>query len=256
MFKGLKVIGLLMGAVLLTGFFSVPAYANINSVGRYSQYSLSFDNLNTFANARGSDGIIQTWTADNAGDSSNLYWNLVPNLTSYSFNGDANMGISNISYNPVSGRLDYTTTALTALGGQTNLHIDYSVNNAIYMSPGNQYYFQETFNSTGGVNIGGQYYWQMVFQGDWSGVGTGLGQHQILALNAAYTNSIDKNFVYDSITDTTTFLVKNEDYQGAPLGFTFRLYGETTSVPEPATILLLCFGLAGIAGVSGKKFKK
>lgn len=77
-------------------------------------------------------------------------------------------------------------------------------------------------------------------KGNWSGVGTGAGQHQLISIDPELT--IIENFTYDSVTDTTLFYATNFTYSSSPQNpVNFRLYGPTP-VPEPATLAVLGAG--------------
>jgi hypothetical protein len=90
----------------------------------------------------------------------------------------------------------------------------------------------------------------MLLSGDWSGVGTETGKHELLGFNSAYW-TIDQDFTFDG-TKTTFTAHATGGYTGENIIIDFILHGG--AVPVPPSVLLLGSGLLGIVG--WRKFRK
>lgn len=101
------------------------------------------------------------------------------------------------------------------------------------------------FGSRGGdwPDQGGLYQIQVDIAGDWSGVGTGAGQHLLLSSDPNWF--ITSDFVYDSLNNVTTFNAINLSYDGSSNpGVQFRLYG--AAVPEPGSMAVVALGVGAL----------
>lgn len=240
---------ILLGSLLLFGLLCSTAQASMARIERYNYYSISFDNPSDFANAKGYDDILQTWSGD-VGDSVSQTFSLLPTAYNVGMVGDSNMGVTNVVWSPPD--LSATISALTGSTGQTDIHLEYSASGDVGVS-GGYYYLEVRFSSAGGVDNGYPYYWQMVVPGDWSASGTGSGQHELLSFNSAYW-LIDKDFLFDG-TNTTFLAHASGGYQGENINIDFLLHGGTAPIPIPATIYLLGSGLLGMVAFRRRFYK-
>lgn len=119
----------------------------------------------------------------------------------------ATAGLSFLTYGVVNGHY-----ALTFTGGGTNL-----------------------------VDNGGRFFSSVVIDGNWSDAAS----RTLASFDPGY--SIDQNFIYDSVSNKTTFTIETTNYQANNPTISFSLLGALApSVPEPATWAMMIVGFGAI----------
>lgn len=246
-----KLVAILVGITVVLGLFTAPTDAALTRIERFNDYKTVFDNPFNFANAVGTYGIRQTWHPDSIGDMVNHTFNLAAGYYNMSWTGDANIGVSNVLATPASVSADIT--ALTGLNGQTYLVADVNASNNFPLkvgSAGGFYFLEIFFSSARGVDDGYPYIFQMTLPGDWSAVGPGPGQHELLGINPLW--SIVNDFTFDGAN--TIFRAELAQYfdDGAHnINVDFILHGGP--VPLPPSALLLGSGLCGLAALAWRR---
>ena len=102
------------------------------------------------------------------------------------------------------------------------------------------------------VDLGGRFFSSVVIDGDWSDPLS----HTTATFAPGY--SIDTDFVYDSISDKTTFTIETNDYQtDVNPSIAFSLIGGSTgAVPELSTWAMLLTGFGGLALAGYRRARK
>jgi hypothetical protein len=253
MVKQSRLAVILTVVALLGLLFSDQTSATLISVERVNGYSTEFDDhLNTFAGAVLRINTVQKWQSDTAGDTASQAFPLAVGYQNVRWTGDADIGVSNVVLNPASASADITS--LTGKIGFTCMTADVSASTGFPTVgvSGGRYFLQESFASPGGVGDGSPFIWQMSLPGDWSSVGTGYGQHELLAINPLWT--ITDNFVFDG--RGTIFRAQMDEYFNDGrhnINIAFRLHG-APQVPIPPSVWLFGSGLVGLIGL--RRFKR
>lgn len=112
------------------------------------------------------------------------------------------------------------------------------------------------FSGGGGgfVRAGGQFVFSAMLPGNWSSLGTGVGQTEFLGISPDFT--VTQNFSYQPATNTTVFEAINPNFNPSfpNVQAHFVLHG--APVPEPASAVLFLFGLAALGGVCVRRSRR
>jgi len=220
----------------------------------YTETDLSVNTgaLPDFSDASGTFTSWQHLYADNVGDTSVTYDYGTYPQTDASFYSDPGITVNGLAITNNSVSYGVTFNDPDVQGG--NVNHSYSV----YANPADLNLFQSPMQNLVAdgrfaLDIRPLYFYNgqdadtvsvvnIALSGDWSAVGTGFHQHELLNLDPNF--SITEDFVYDSGTDTTYFQAADFDYNGGITnGAYVRLYG---AVPEPATMAILGIGAAAL----------
>ena len=231
--------------ILLLISFSPQANASVYIVEEFYDILLNFDNPDNFSGDYINGSFYQTWQLPSQGDILYEDWPLPSNVDSVSLSGDANIGVSNIVYNPDTGKLTANITALTGLQGTTKINIITSnFGYEVGISEG-YYYLQYTLSIDGGSSIVSPCSYQVALPGNWSVSGTSPGTHQLLYLNPFWT--MDTDFTFDGIN--TIFKAHIDQYYddgNHQSDLNFIIYG--SAVPIPGALWLLGSGFLILIG--------
>jgi hypothetical protein len=97
---------------------------------------------------------------------------------------------------------------------------------------------------------GGTFTYTLSIAGDFSAVGIGTGEHQLIGLNSLWT--VTQNFAFNG-TDTIFSAYKNNyDPTTDRIGLDYQIYGSVAPVPLPAALPLLLSGVLGFVGVGAR----
>jgi hypothetical protein len=249
----------LLGSVVALVGAARPVQAAFAFTSRTSAYTLSFTK-GDFSDANAHYDVTINGTSNN-GDSGALTLNLKSNHQNFSLAGTGSWSVSSIVETPT-----LATATLTASGstGGYNFHYDTPVQSFFSSAGfGNSWLAREgvngfwglrfggPFGSRGGgaglVDVGASFAVDIVIPGDWSNLGTGPGQTQLINVNPTYT--IDSNFVYDPISMTTDFHIHTDSYLGNTTAgnpqIDFILHS-TQIAPEPSSVVLAALGVTGL----------
>ena len=253
---------LLTIAFSIVGLFSAPSHA-MTPTARYNQILVTSVNPDDFSGVQGTIGITQSWSG-NQGEWYNESFEDFQ--TPYgTWTGDANVSVSNQSYDSSTGTISATITMDTGSMGSTLLQRSLVGETPPVTTWMGYYTIEALWSGWGGVT-NGPFTVEATIPGDWSGAGPGYMNHDLLNINPLWT--IDQDFLYDLGNNTTNFLAHIDNYipylpnqygPGAMDAYLYvRLYGApvpSASIPEPATMLLLCLGLIGVLGIQRKMQK-
>src|SRR5579862_8148257 len=189
------------------------ASADLHFDSRVNDYSVGFSDMQ-FSNGSFDGTVTTSVTADQPGDSFlGADFGLPTGTSLTSWVGDGNVNVQNVQ----NFGTDATADIFDPSGVAGAFHIRFGGNTpggagAFYGDYvlGGQHVFEVNASSPGFVDDGGTYLWGLTMPGDWSAVGTGIGDHELLGLNAAWT--IESDFVYDPIHNQTYFSAYNGDY--------------------------------------------
>ncbi len=230
-------------------FASIHFYQT-NQVDTYSANYLDLSNPSI------SNQVDTKLRADNVGDTNYESYTEGYNPILDEFQADGvNFQGSNFSQtqlNPSTVKYHLDLTALTTNPGDVyfKFHLDptqFAANG--YTGVYNGYsYFEIYQDAYGYVDNGGVWNYTATINGDWSQTGVGTHMHQLI-MSPGTGWTVDQNFVFNSLTDTTTFQMHNSNYQYDPSGstncqFAAVLYGQ--AVPEPACWTGLLVGLGAL----------
>jgi hypothetical protein len=253
------------GATTLLASATTPVTAALSSTQRISTFTVTFAG-NNFSNAVVDNNVDQT-IVGNAGDTDQTGTNLKPNYSNLFLSSTGGITIGNQTLVPSSPEVDYS---LTSDGTPGHIVVNYqspaivnltgtpsfndTFDNIIKNSHGD-YALDLFFTGSGGVESGGDFTVNAVFDGDWSSLGSGPGQADVLSFNNNF--AISKDFVYDSSTQTTDFSATDSNYNGiSNIAFNVVLNSDTPVAPAPEASPLVSFGLLTIGGAMLATFKR
>ena len=247
------IFGLLVSHLNATAATLTPS--NIDTRQRVAQ--TTFADL-TFANAVQSSRN-SLFFHGNVGDSGNFNnLSLSAGFQSFAYFADAGIALSN-AINPTTSGNPGSFTATIA--GATNQAMGWDVTRLATSTPSGfsvgiangLYTLELKTNGSGFVRNGGTFIESLVLAGDWSSHGTGTGQSELLSIQSGF--SITKNFLFDSVSNTTVFEMVNNNYNGSAASYDIVLHGDIAPVPEPETYAMLFAGL-GLLGFAGRRRKQ
>lgn len=242
---------------LYTLFVAVPGLASAIVTADYQsvQYDFNTGADNSFTDAT---GLFTTSTFLNAGALGDSYTILdstyahAPNSVAVSADPGITVGSVTDTGNLVNYAVTFNDPAVSS-GYTTYSHaFDYTAQSpmARIVNGSNQSILDIHSGYTQRAQTGSVTEVFMTFTGDWSGVGTGNGQHQLGFVDPFLT--VINDFTYDPITNKTTFYASNfNSFNGAFNEVDVQLFGATAAVPEPATMSVLA--VAGIAALRRRK---
>ncbi len=216
--------------IVLTGLPATGATAqmsNSNFTTRQNYRTLTFSDL-TFANATETGMSTVTLSPATVAGTSGAFTNSQrPAELSFTMGSGPAVQIDNVV--PPSAQNSYNSTFTATLGADTSQNDRYFTFTTVYGPATPAQYAQNPNYSTfvlnpnangyntlefmccgaGFVTQGGTYVEDVQIPGDWS-LGSGVGQAQLLGINAAW--AVTQNFVYNPQTNTTLFEATNNNY--------------------------------------------
>lgn len=241
----------------LLGWGAPPAAADIVFTHRLSYFNITFSQAD-FSDASAFYRVLLDTTSN---DTLNGFTpNLKSSHTNFSWVGQGGMSVNHVVETATSATADLSNNGTF---GQSDFSYDTPVQNSFSgVGFGNSWLargpiagfhglrFGGPLGSKGGgagLFAGGRFDVDIFMSGDWSNLGTGPGEAQLIHINPGWT--IDKLFVFNGVQ--TEFAAHVDDYAGntnrGPHGnpqIDFLLHGTVQAVPEPATV---CLGLLGLA---------
>lgn len=221
------------------------ALAQVDKISRVNEYQVDFLDNSAFSDAVFYGNVRSEYEATNAGDRlDGVVFNFGAGSSERQVRSldPGSLAIENVGVNPNNdtgliydlafSQPGFASTELTWVSNIGSLPLNVSVID-------NRWVLDIT---TGGTDDPGiTYDFILTLAGDWSSIGTGTGQAELLGFNPNWT--ITDFFVFDGTN--TVFRAEFDNYQGTDdnPNASVRLYGDV--VPAPATLGLVT--LAGLA---------
>lgn len=252
--------GLALGAAL----FAPAAHAALAFESRGSTYFISFADhqfnaakaqYDVHADVSGADGdALPGYLISVKTGQSGFAWSAGTHGTT----GGSALTVSNVSDPGSAG----TAKADLALAGGTSGAFDFSYSTPAgafgsgfgqdWLERGtgpSQYTLDFLGGGSGLVDVGGLFTLVVFVQGDWTTHGTGPGELEMLGINPGWAVSFNFDS-YDAGLDATVFSASatSDGTTTFGPGLRFRLHGDAiaAAVPEPASLLLVLCGMAGL----------
>jgi len=244
---------LLAGAVAAVGIEVTPAHA-FSLVSSEASFNLTFNDPN-FADA--SVSYLQVGRLQSSpGDAANLSVTILPSAQDYGFAG-ADMSFALLSQNN-----NVYTYGLSSQGVPSAYQYGYTI--PIATEPGARFFENGTWRLAFGFNPIATLFsssttlfnYSVLISGNWSTFGIEPGQVEFSGVGSNY--SVNSNFVYNPQTNQTLLRVGSDNWDGtsAEIGFILTGPRETAAVPEPATLLGIALGGAGLAKLRSRRQKQ
>lgn len=200
------------------------ATAEIVFTGRESTYGITFSDTLSFSDASARYDTSFTATG-NSGDTDSLALNLKTNHTGFSWTGGGGLSVTNIVHTAGEATGDI---ASNGAAGTMQVGFDTAVSSTSFLQSWllHQKNYLEFFGGGSGlVDPASPFSLLVTLPGDWSTMGTGQLQTQLININSNWT--VDKMFTFDGTK--TTFQAHIDEYNFQDPDLQFRLY----ATPEP-----------------------
>lgn len=216
---------------------SVPGRAALVTTAQSVHSALSFTDSNHFADAGFSSNLVYSYSGS-AGDTASFGLNFSHPSTNVSLtsSNSSSLALSNTLIG-----LNAASTDLTSVDGaiqQLTVHIERVPNGpTIMIDNSGPLTILKISNSSLWVQPLNTFTYEIVMPGDWSTLGTSIGQHELVNVNALWT--VDADFLYDGTnTRFAAHLNNYQNGQGQEIGLRFNLFGANV-VPIPSTLGLV-----------------
>jgi hypothetical protein len=256
-----KLLGSAISSMLVVfAFTGTQARAVIVLSNRVSSYNITFSD-STFSNAN-AHYEVDTLATGNSGDTESITNISVKSAAqNFSMFGTPGLTVSNVSL------VNTIASADLALSGTSGgFHFEYDTayandflntgsfgNTWLRRYKDNSGNFALEFQGGGnGIISQGSFEVNVVINGDWSNLGTGPNQTELVGIDSAWT--INQDFIFNGTN--TVFDASINSYNGSPNpNLDFILHSPTPAVfaPEPASLILLSIGGMGLAAFQRRR---